>query len=128
MEHNGRTYWLGIAELDKVCTEFRGLHSKCYAYRDTDKELHITVAGVPKKGVWCLHNNLDNFKIGFSFKGRYTGKLTHTYFCGTIHTDARGNRLGDSIDLSPCDYKITDPNTMDFEEFANREIGVESLF
>lgn len=128
LEHNGRTYWLGIAELDKVCTEFRGLHSKCYAYRDTDKELHITVAGVPKKGVKCLHNDLNNFKVGFSFKGRYTGKLTHAYFCSTIHTDARGNRLGDSIDLSPCDYKITDPNTMDFEEFANREIGVESLF
>ena len=43
--------------------------SKRYAYRDIDGNLHLTVAGVPKKeGLQCLHGTLREFKKGKIFR------------------------------------------------------------
>lgn len=128
IEHNGRTYWLGVAELDKTCSEFKGLHSKCYCYRDAKSdELKITVAGVPKKGAFALKDDIYNFKPGFTFSGIKTGKLMHTYFFNEIHEDEAGNRIGDSIDLSPCAYVLDDPNKVDFEAILTEEIDIENV-
>lgn len=125
VEHKGRMYHLGIAELDKVCTEFVGIHSKCYAYTDENKELHITVAGVPKKtGAKCLNGDIHNFKVGLIFPGTQTGKLTHTYIFNNIHKDKYGNLIGDSIDLSPCDYLINDVNTIKWEDLITDDIEI----
>ena len=63
-----KEFTLGVAELDKQCEEFKTLGAKRYAYRSAkDHELHITVAGVPKKGVNCLKNDINNFQKGFLF-------------------------------------------------------------
>lgn len=125
--HNGRFYCLGIVEEDKICSEFKGIHSKCYCFRDAEtNELKITVAGVPKNGVKCLKDNIDNFKSGFIFKGEETGKLTHTYFFEKIHFDKYGNEIGDSIDLSACDYLINDLNSIRWEELIADDIEVQS--
>lgn len=125
IEHNGRMYYLGIVELDKVCSEFVGIHSKCYCYRDAGSgELKITVAGVPKRGAKCLNDDIRNFKTGFIFKGTETGKLTHTYIFNKMHKDKNGNSIADSIDLSPCDYLINDMNTITWEDIITEEIEV----
>lgn len=103
---DGREYWLGVAEDDKRCIEFKALGAKRYAYRDKDG-LHITVAGVPKKGAACLNDDISNFKKGFVFPGTSTGKLQHTYlYVDEIYIDEDGNETGDSIDLNPCDYLL----------------------
>lgn len=48
--------------------EFRTLGSKEYVYRDpSDGELKMTVAGVSKKAVKCLHNDINNFRKDFTF-------------------------------------------------------------
>lgn len=106
--HNNREYWLGIAELDGEYSEFIAQGAKRYCGRSKkDNELHITVAGVPKKSAFCLNDNIRNFTKGFIFKGEATGKKTHTYiFNKEIYIDSRGNEIGDSIDLTPCDYKL----------------------
>lgn len=105
---NNREYWLGIAEHDKdedCYSEFITLGAKRYCGRNlSDNELHITVAGVPKIGAKCLNNDINNFKKGMIFPGVLTGKKTHTYFYNEIYRDKNGNEIGDSIDLSPCDY------------------------
>ena len=111
VKHNGKVYHLGIAEgePDLVYTEFRYLGAKRYAGRcKADNEIHITVAGVPKKkGAACLNDDISNFKSGFIFKGEDTGKLTHTHiYVDDIFTDEAGNEVGDSIDLTPCDYLL----------------------
>ena len=114
VEHEGRTYWLGVAEVDGVYSEFKTMGAKRYACRYTkeDKkhpnELKITVAGVPKKGVECLQDNIDNFRPGLVFDGEVSGKKQHKHFYSEIHTDKYGNEIGDSIDLSPCDYLLDD--------------------
>ena len=106
---NGKEYWLGFAENDSCYEEWTALGSKRYAGRDSeDHELHITVAGVPKKGAKCLKDDLHNFTKGFIFDGETTGKLSHFYIFSDkgIYIDEFGNEIGDSIELQPCDYLL----------------------
>lgn len=127
VEHKGREYWLGIAEDDGDYSEFKGLHAKCYACRDrASGKLKITVAGVPKKGVECLENDLDNFHAFTVFPGEKTGKLQHKYFyVDEIYTDENGNVTGDSIDLSPCDYIIGDEQIPTVDMFDSEEVFIQ---
>ena len=116
---NGKEYWLGIAEFedDGRYTEFVALGSKRYAGRSVvDNKIHITVAGVPKKGAVCLEDDLTKFKKSFIFDGERTGKLSHFYIFAKdgIYKDEFGNEIGDSIDLQPCDYRL---DAVDKEEY-----------
>lgn len=113
---NGRDYYLGVAEIDGVYSEFKTLGSKRYCCRikDTGK-LKITVAGVPKSGVECLHDDINNFNKGFVFDGKTTHKLLHKIIISDIHVDSDGNEIGDSVDLSPCDYLLDSVHLTDWE-------------
>lgn len=110
---NGKEFWLGVAEHkegEDDYSEFKTVGAKRYVGRCMeDNELHLTVAGVPKKaGAKCLNDDIDNFKEGFIFDGNITGKLTHTYYyVDSIYTDDKGNVTGDSIDLTPCNYLLS---------------------
>lgn len=128
IQFNNREYWLGIAEFDGEYSEFKVMGAKRYCGRSVeDNELHITVAGVPKKlGAKCLDNNIDNFAPGFIFSGTKTGKKTHTYFyVDNIYIDSEGNETGDSIDLSSCDYLLDDVNVVDWQSLLREEIEVQ---
>lgn len=128
--HNGREYWLGVAEPDGHYSEFKGLHSKCYCVRDAESgQLKITVAGVPKAGVAVLHDDIKNFHVGTTFPGKITGKLQHKhFFIPEIYIDKWGNETGDSIDLSPCDYYIKDENVPTIEDITEEEIYEQMYF
>ena len=129
VDHNGREYWLGVAELDGVYSEFRLIGAKRYCVRDAKtNELKITVAGVPKKaGAKCLNDDIENFRDGFIFDGKTTGKKLHTHiFREEIFIDEYGNEIGDSIDLSDNDYTLSsvrtwsvfdDPIMIDFYDY-----------
>ena len=125
--HNNRYYYLGIAEDDGDYIEFKALHSKCYAKRDREtQKLSITVAGVPKKGAASLHNNIDEFKVGKLFPGSISGKLQHKYiYTDKIYIDEWGNKTGDSIDLSPCDYIIKPASIKIIEELEDEQINIQ---
>lgn len=131
VKHNGREYWLGVAETDgdnDKYTEFRYMGAKRYCGRCVaDGKLHITVAGVPKKkGATCLHDDIHNFMPGFIFDGATTGKTTHTYFfVDDIYIDDNGNETGDSISLTPCDYKLDSAAVYDWEELFNTDVEVQ---
>lgn len=125
---NDKDYWLGIATLDKVCTQFRYQGAKRYCYRSAeDGELHITVAGVPKKAVTALNDDINNFAPGFIFPGSISGKKTHTYFyVDEIYTDKNDNLTGDSIDLSPCDYLLDSVTVYDWETLFYEEVVIQT--
>lgn len=124
--HNGREYWLGAAEPDAVYTDFITLGSKRYAGRGKDGKLHITVAGVPKKGAACLKDEIRNFRRGFIFDGRSTGKMMHFYiYKDEIEIDEAGNETGDSIDLQPCNYLLDQAEVTTWEELLTDEILIE---
>ena len=123
--YNDKYYTLGVAELDGEYSEFKTLGAKRYSCRSKESgELKITVAGVPKKkGVLCLNNNINNFSKGFIFSGNITGKKTHTYiYVDEITINKYGDEIGDSIDLSPCDYLLDDITVSDWEKIFEEEI------
>lgn len=107
IKKDGKTYALGTAELDGQYIEFKMLGAKRYCTRNLDGKLKITVAGVPKKGVASLNNDMNNFKKGLVFSGKISGKKQHTYlYVDEIYIDEKGNEVGDSIDLTDCDYLL----------------------
>lgn len=122
---DNKEYWLGVVDIEKH-DQFKTMGAKRYAYTDNG-EVYITVAGVPKKkGRLCLNNDIENFKEGFIFPGSKTGKQTHTYFfTKDIYIDKNGNETGDSIDLSPCDYLLSQVTEINWEELFNEEIEVQ---
>lgn len=127
VNYNGKEYWLGVATLDKVCELFRYQGAKRYCYKSAeDHELHITVAGVPKKAAAQL-KSIDDFAPGFIFSGIQSGKKTHTYFyADSIYTDKNGNVTGDSIDLSPCDYLLDQVGQIHFEDLFMEEVTIQT--
>ena len=110
VKHEGKDYWLGVAETSKKdkYSEFKYMGAKRYCGRcKADNKLHITVAGVPKSAADQLDDNILNFKKDFVFDGKKSGKKTHNYmFVDDIYIDEHGNETADSVDLSPCDYKL----------------------
>ena len=129
VEHDGKSYWLGVCELDGTYDQFVSVGAKRYACRDLDGVLHITVAGVPKSGVLCFLRcgaDLRKFRRGFIFDGKITGKLQHSfYFADDIWTDENGNERGDSIDLSPADYLLDETQNMDWESIFYKEATIQ---
>lgn len=125
--HNGREYWPGVAELDGTYSEFKTLGAKRYCCRDKETgKLKITVAGVPKVGVKCLNDDINNFRRGTIFSGTVTGKLTHTYlYVDDIYIDKQGNETGDSIDLQPCDYLLDEVSDVDWDRIFNEAIEIQ---
>lgn len=127
VEYNGKTYHLGVAELDGVYSEFVTCGAKRYAVKKKDSgEIKITVAGVPKKKGSAQLKSLEDFKAGFIFDGEKTGKLTHTYiYVDDIYVDESGNETGDSIDLTPCDYLLDSVYTVNFDNMYDEKIAIQ---
>ena len=105
-----KDYYLGVAELDGIYQEFTTLGCKRYCVRKCDDEktgergqLKITVAGVPKRAVSSLGDDISNFRKGFTFRGADSGKLTHCYGKGNL-----GERIDGLFwtDLIECDYLL----------------------
>ena len=127
---DGKEYWLGVAEHEgdkDTYYEFKYMGAKRYCGRCMkDKQLHITVAGVPKEnGAKCLKDDINNFHPGFVFDGKTTGKKTHVYFHNEIYIDENGNETGDSISLIPCDYELDSVNVVNWDELFNEEIQIQ---
>ena len=128
---DGREYWLGVAETEgekDQYTEFKVMGAKRYCGRNVkDQQLHITVAGVPKKaGAKCLKDDIDNFTVDFKFKGEITGKKTHYYIIEeSTGIDEHGNEYGDSIDLVPCDYLLSSCYNVRWDDLIKTEVAVK---
>lgn len=127
-EWKGKEYLLGKATLDGTYKQFRVVGAKRYCTRGAeDNELHITVAGVPKKGAECLNDDISNFTQGFNFPGSKTGKQQHTYFyIDEVYEDENGNETGDSIDLSPCDYLLDKISIEEWDKIFEEEIEMQT--
>ena len=124
---NNREYWLGVAELDGVYSEFKTMGAKRYCVRDKEKnKLKITVAGVPKSGAECLQDDIKNFHPQFIFDGETTGKLTHEYIeVEEIYRDIYGNWIGDSINLYPADYSLSMTHQYKWSDLETEDIEVQ---
>lgn len=74
----GKTHYLGVYEYEETYKRFKTLGAKKYVYEDEKTgNLHITIAGVPKKKGAEELEKIENFKTGFVFS--HTGKLESVY-------------------------------------------------
>lgn len=72
---DGIPHKIGLFDKDGEYLYFKTLGAKKYSYVDkAKKELHITVAGVPKEGVVALKNDINNFNDSLFFNASDTGK------------------------------------------------------
>lgn len=102
-DSNGNKHCLGVFEKeftdkknhDFTYKEFITQGAKKYAYRGMDDMLHITVSGVPKKGVSSLKNDLNNFRDNLVFNYEDTGKnllIYNDFQEKIVIEDYQGNR------------------------------------
>lgn len=121
---NGKEFVLGSAADDGDYIEFKTVGAKRYVCRRPDDSIKLTVAGVPKKaGIECLQDDLNNFTPGLIFDGETTGKLTHTYiFNDSIYINEYGDEVGDSVNLSKCDYLLSLANIDDLDDLFIEEL------
>ena len=108
IDDNGEGHYLGVYELDKECTQFISLGAKKYCYRDAhDKKLHLTLAGVSKKGVKELKNQIRNFHEGFIFvnsaglKAKYNDHVDEV-----VEIDGHKQRITSNVYLEETTYEI----------------------
>ena len=79
-DRKGVLHPMGFFEFDKLATEYIALGAKKYCYRDAESgKLKITVAGVSKKGVSALQDDITKFRKGFIWDYYTSGKSTHFY-------------------------------------------------
>ena len=119
---NGKDFYLGVAELDGIYSEFVTLGCKRYCARYSDKwkkcpnEIKLVVSGVPKinketgeSAKEWLKDDLSNFKKGFVFTGEMTGKKTKCYG----YTDFKNIDGKFWFDLIPCNYLLDEAEIVD---------------
>ena len=63
----GKEKPLGIFDREENITEFLTLGAKRYCERREDGKLYLTVSGINKAAVYCLNDDIENFKDGFDF-------------------------------------------------------------
>ena len=110
---DGVEHPLGIFDTEKPYRFFKTLGAKKYAYQfEENGEIHITVSGVGKKGAKAL-KSLDDFKNGFVFDYKHSGKNLLTYNDDQTPVeviDYQGNvwicRDKYGLNLSPTTYKL----------------------
>ena len=76
-------YILGAWKLESTFKRGKFIRQKCYIEEDYDNEIHVTVAGLPKK--LGKYITFDNFKVGFTIKADEKDKehkLTYKHVSG----------------------------------------------
>lgn len=114
-DSKGRCRQMGIIEIEhRNLPEFKALRAKCYAYKDEDGEMHITISGVNKKdGAEALKGSVDNLVDEMTFTYKQSGRKISQYNtdqprCRWIDEDGR-EYVSDykyGLALQPAEYKV----------------------
>lgn len=130
---SGNKHILGVFENDNNYDEFITQGAKKYAYVDSlDKKIHITVAGVPKKGAKAL-KSLADFKDNFIFDYQDTGKNLLCYNDNMQEieiTDYQGNKITSNekfgITFVPTTYELG--KSQEYCELLSDESSARAIF
>ena len=110
VDSKGNPHYMGVYEDDGSYNRFKTLGAKKYAYEDENGNLHITIAGVPKKAgaaELARKGGLEAFTPGLEFTE--TGKLEAVYNDGRINgvmVDGRKLDITKNVVLRPTTYKL----------------------
>lgn len=114
-DSKGNVRQMGIIEIEhRNLPEFKALRAKCYAYKDEDGEIHITISGVNKKdGASALHGSVDNLHDEMTFNYKQSGRKVSQYNtnqprCRWIDDTGR-EYISDykfGLALQPAEYRV----------------------
>ena len=106
----GRPHELGSIGREPNIEKFCTYGAKKYCTVENG-ELTLTVAGVPKKAGGRLLGSIENFKLGFNFKGSETGKNCLWYNPDPkmmLHDEeGREIEIHSNVAMLPCDYLLS---------------------
>lgn len=130
---------LGIWDREDDCIEFCTYGAKRYVYRTEDGEMHVTIAGLPKKaGIDKIHS-LKDFYVGMVWNAEESGKLIACYNDNQtpgIWIDRDGNTYNPSVKesaypkyglcLKPTSFKLTQAE--EYQDFLSvYQYGTRSM-
>lgn len=115
MDSKGIRRQMGIIEIEhRNLPEFKALRAKCYAYKDEDGDINITISGVNKKaGAKALQGSVDNLRDDMVFSYQESGRKVSQYNtdqprCKWIDEDGR-EYVSDykyGLALQPAEYRV----------------------
>ena len=121
---------LGIWDREDDCIEFCTYGAKRYVYRTEDGEMHVTIAGLPKKAGTDKIHSLKDFYVGMVWNAEESGKLIACYNDNQtpgIWVDRDGNTYNPStkesaypkygLCLKPTSFKLTQSD--DYQDFLS---------
>lgn len=121
---SGKKCYLGIYECENPIinnkiipiNEFKAMGAKKYCYRNPkSNELEMTVAGVSKKAVKCLNNDINNFALNKTFTEKelknVDGEKLIPYYlsdmCPFTFDDGYKSNYKYGINLTPTTYHLS---------------------
>lgn len=109
-DKKGNRHYMGVYEFEGTYTRFETLGAKSYIYEDDKGELHITIAGVPKKAGAAELTDMggfDAYKIGTIFKRGITETVYHDERCFTqIEIDGHKCELTSDLVIKDSFHQI----------------------
>ena len=118
VNYNGRSYTLGVYDVERTADKFKTLGAKKYVAEYGD-DLKITIAGVPKiKGSEELKaaGGIYAFDKGFTF---HAGKLMSVYNDEPIEINADGRKICSMSDVTLYETTYTVGITQDYQELLD---------
>ena len=130
---------LGIWDREDDCIEFCTYGAKRYVYRTEDNEMHVTIAGLPKKAGLDKIHSLKDFYVGMVWNAEESGKLIACYNDNQtpgIWVDRDGNTYNPSVKesaypkyglcLKPTSFKLTQAE--EYQDFLSvYQYGTRSM-
>ena len=122
IQPNGKECPIGVLDYEDTYRDFKALHAKCYAVKNSDGEIEITIAGVPKKCAKYL-KEVDDLTDEYRFDPKICGKNISHYLDNQPEIDIFGfystSRYG--ICLQPTGYNVSMTAEYLLLLIANRE-------
>lgn len=108
-DQNGEVHFMGTYESEgyELPNRFKTMGAKKYVLEDSDKKLHITVAGVNKKLGGDELGSIENFTEGFIFyKAGGTESIFNDHVDMIIEREGHKLRIRDNVVIKDSTYTL----------------------
>lgn len=108
-DRNGEVHFMGVYESEgyKLPNRFKTMGAKKYVLEDSDKKLHITIAGVDKRKGSEELDTLENFTDGFIFrKAGGTESVFNDHIDMIIEREGHKLRITDNVVIRDSTYTL----------------------
>lgn len=108
-DRNGELHFMGVYESEgyRLPNRFKTMGAKKYVLEDSNKKLHITIAGVDKKKGGTELGTLENFREGFIFNDAGgTESVFNDHVNMTIEREGHRLKITDNVVIRDSTYTL----------------------